>query len=66
MIYSHIAGQEIPMLEVVDVGHGMSHEDIFKMVAFGRNKSDTNDTCCIGTYGHVFKVFLASFTTVVI
>ncbi|KAI3668913.1 hypothetical protein L6452_40130 [Arctium lappa] len=55
MIYSRIVGKEIPMLAVVDDGHGMSHEEIMKMVSFGRKQPDTNDSNYIGRYGVGFK-----------
>ena len=60
MIYSSIAGKEIPMLAVVDDGNGMSHEEIMKMVSFGRKQPDTDDPNYIGRYGVGFKVFLPS------
>lgn len=55
MIYSSIAGKEIPMLAVVDDGHGMGHDEILKMVSFGRKQPDTNDPKYIGRYGVGFK-----------
>ncbi|XP_024978756.1 MORC family CW-type zinc finger protein 2B-like isoform X2 [Cynara cardunculus var. scolymus] len=55
MIYSRIAGKEIPMLAVVDDGHGMSHQEIMKMVSFGRKQPDTSDSNYIGRYGVGFK-----------
>ncbi|KAL7589355.1 hypothetical protein Lser_V15G39763 [Lactuca serriola] len=55
MIYSSIAGKEIPMLAVVDDGNGMSHEEIMKMVSFGRKQPDTDDPNYIGRYGVGFK-----------
>ncbi|GKB88652.1 MORC family CW-type zinc finger protein 2B-like protein isoform X1, partial [Tanacetum coccineum] len=55
MIYSSIAGKEIPMLAVVDDGHGMGHDEILKMVSFGRKQPDTNDPDYIGRYGVGFK-----------
>lgn len=57
MIY--FGGKEIPMLAIVDDGHGMSHEDILKMVSFGRKQPDANDPNYIGRYGVGFKVFLS-------
>ncbi|KAJ9557553.1 hypothetical protein OSB04_012167 [Centaurea solstitialis] len=55
MIYSRIADKEIPMLAVVDDGIGMGHEEIMKMVSFGRKQPDTNDPNYIGRYGVGFK-----------
>ena len=61
MIYSRLAGKEIPMLAVVDDGHGMSHDEIMKMVSFGREKRDTDDPNYIGRYGVGFKVIISFF-----
>ncbi|CAI9299015.1 unnamed protein product [Lactuca saligna] len=55
MIYSNIAGKEIPMLAVVDDGSGMSHDEIMRMVSFGRKQPDTDDPNYIGRYGVGFK-----------
>ncbi|KAK1432479.1 hypothetical protein QVD17_09376 [Tagetes erecta] len=55
MIYWSLVGKEIPMLAIVDDGHGMSHEDIIKMVSFGRKQPDANDPNYIGRYGVGFK-----------
>lgn len=55
MIYSRIVGKEIPMLAVVDDGHGMNHEEIMKMVSFGRKQPDIDDPNYIGRYGVGFK-----------
>ena len=50
------SGNEIPMLAVVDNGHGMGHDDISKMVMFGNEQPDTNDPNRIGRFGVGFKV----------
>ncbi|PWA84033.1 protein microrchidia 7 [Artemisia annua] len=49
------SGNEIPMLAVVDNGHGMGHDDISKMVMFGNEQPDTNDPNRIGRFGVGFK-----------
>nr|GEZ75822.1 MORC family CW-type zinc finger protein 2B-like isoform X1 [Tanacetum cinerariifolium] len=49
------SGNKIPMLAVVDNGHGMGHDDISKMVMFGRKQPDLNDPNRIGRYGVGFK-----------
>lgn len=59
MIYFSIVDKEIPMLAIVDDGHGMSHEEIMKMVSFGRKQPDSSDPNYIGRYGVGFKVFLS-------
>ncbi|KAI3725743.1 hypothetical protein L1987_65535 [Smallanthus sonchifolius] len=55
MIYSSIVGKEIPMLAILDDGHGMSHEEIMKMMSFGRKQPIANDSNYIGRYGVGFK-----------
>ncbi|XP_071710948.1 uncharacterized protein [Rutidosis leptorrhynchoides] len=55
MIYFKAAKREIPMLAVKDDGHGMSHEDLLRMVTFGRKQPDTNNPDIIGRYGVGFK-----------
>ncbi|KAL8251542.1 hypothetical protein R6Q59_035235 [Mikania micrantha] len=55
MIYSSLVGKEIPMLAIVDDGHGMNHEEIMRMVSFGRKQPDVNDPNYIGRYGVGFK-----------
>ncbi|KAK4434280.1 MORC family CW-type zinc finger protein 3 [Sesamum alatum] len=55
MIYSKTASKDIPMLSVIDDGHGMSHTDIIKMVSFGRRHPETDDQDHIGRYGIGFK-----------
>ncbi|GJR05873.1 MORC family CW-type zinc finger protein 2B-like protein isoform X1 [Tanacetum coccineum] len=49
------SGNKIPMLAVVDNGHGMGHDDISKMVMFGRKQPDIHDPNRIGRYGVGFK-----------
>ncbi|XP_076937812.1 uncharacterized protein LOC143605667 [Bidens hawaiensis] len=55
MIYFSIVDKEIPMLAIVDDGHEMSHEEIMKMVSFGRKQPDSSDPNYIGRYGVGFK-----------
>ncbi|KAJ0542639.1 MORC family CW-type zinc finger protein 3 [Helianthus annuus] len=55
MIYSRVVGKDIPMLAILDDGHGMSHEEIMKMMSFGRKEPNANDPNCIGRYGVGFK-----------
>ncbi|XP_042010035.1 ATPase MORC2-like isoform X2 [Salvia splendens] len=53
--YSKIACKEIPMLSLIDDGHGMSHADIQRMVSFGHGKTEVDDPNHIGMYGIGFK-----------
>ncbi|KAL2242169.1 UNVERIFIED_CONTAM: MORC family CW-type zinc finger protein 3, partial [Sesamum indicum] len=55
MIYSRTASKDIPMLSVIDDGHGMSHSDIQRMVSFGHGQPETDDPDHIGRYGIGFK-----------
>ncbi|OVA00681.1 zinc finger protein [Macleaya cordata] len=53
--YSKIAGEKIPMLSVIDDGHGMSHQEIMVMLSFGHKRSDAYDQDSIGRFGIGFK-----------
>ncbi|KAL5707255.1 hypothetical protein ACHQM5_025324 [Ranunculus cassubicifolius] len=46
---------EIPMLLVIDDGHGMSHEEILGMLSFGREAPEEDDPMRIGRFGFGFK-----------
>ncbi|KAI3941549.1 hypothetical protein MKX01_039735, partial [Papaver californicum] len=46
---------QIPMLSVVDDGHGMSHQEIMVMVSLGHKQTDANDPDQIGRFGIGFK-----------
>ncbi|CAK7357581.1 unnamed protein product [Dovyalis caffra] len=54
-IYSKRAGKEIPMLSVIDDGHGLTHQEVEKMVCFGHKKPDADDPNRIGRFGVGFK-----------
>lgn len=54
-IYSKRAGKEIPMLSVIDDGHGMIHQEVEKMVCFGHKKPEADDPDRIGRFGVGFK-----------
>lgn len=58
--YSKTACKEIPMLSLIDDGHGMSHADIQRMVSFGHGQTEVDDPDHIGMYGIGFKVLLHS------
>ncbi|KAL8492252.1 hypothetical protein ACS0TY_023768 [Phlomoides rotata] len=55
MVYSITVDKDIPMLSVIDDGHGMHHEDIQRMISFGRGQPKTDDSDHIGKYGIGFK-----------
>lgn len=56
LIYAKNAGKEIPMLSVIDDGHGMTHREIVRMLAFGHKQPDADDADHIGRFGIGFKV----------
>ncbi|KAL6504291.1 hypothetical protein OROGR_026214 [Orobanche gracilis] len=53
--YSKTAGKDIPMLSLIDDGHGMSHEDVRRMISFGHAQPEIDDPNHIGRYGVGFK-----------
>ncbi|KAL0366322.1 UNVERIFIED_CONTAM: MORC family CW-type zinc finger protein 3 [Sesamum radiatum] len=55
MIYSKTGSKDIPMLSVIDDGHGMSPSDIQRMVSFGHGQPETDDPDHLGRYGIGFK-----------
>lgn len=57
MVYSITAKDNIPMLSVIDDGHGMNHADIQRMISFGHGQPKADDPDHIGKYGIGFKVF---------
>lgn len=46
----------IPVLQFVDNGRGMNHEEIVKMLSFGHKRPDETDAEQIGHFGVGFKV----------
>ena len=58
MIYSTKAGKNIPLLSVIDDGHGMTHQDIVRMTSIGHKQPDEDDLERIGRFGVGFKVRL--------
>ncbi|CAI9775887.1 unnamed protein product [Fraxinus pennsylvanica] len=55
MLYSKTAGKDIPMLSIIDDGHGMSHQDIVRMISFGHVQPEADDPDHIGRFGIGFK-----------
>lgn len=56
VVYSKPAGKDIPMLSIVDDGHGMTHHEIVKMISFGHKQPEADDPNRIGRFGIGFKV----------
>lgn len=54
-LYFKRAGKKVPVLSVVDNGHGMSHVEIVRMLSFG-HKQPEEDSDKIGRFGIGFKV----------
>lgn len=57
-IYFKKAGKDIPMLSIIDDGHGMTHQDVVRMTYFGHKQPDADDPNRIGRFGVGFKVRL--------
>ncbi|CAH9098380.1 unnamed protein product [Cuscuta epithymum] len=55
LVYLKSIGEEIPMLSVVDDGCGMNHQEILKMISFGHQQPEEDDTDRIGRFGIGFK-----------
>ncbi|CAK9141232.1 unnamed protein product [Ilex paraguariensis] len=55
MIYSQKDDKDIPMLSVIDNGHGMTHQEIVRMISFGHSQPDADDPDRIGRFGIGFK-----------
>lgn len=56
VIFFKQAGRNIPMLSVIDDGHGMTHQDVVRMTYFGHKQPNADDPGCIGRFGVGFKV----------
>ncbi|KAG8660127.1 MORC family CW-type zinc finger protein 3 isoform X1 [Manihot esculenta] len=55
IIYSKRDGKDIPMLSVIDDGHGMTHQEVVRMMCFGHKQPDANHQDHIGRFGVGFK-----------
>ncbi|KAJ1693240.1 hypothetical protein LUZ63_009938 [Rhynchospora breviuscula] len=53
--YSKKEGKKIHVLSIVDDGHGMSHDEIMTMVAFGHDLPECQQPDRIGRFGIGFK-----------
>ncbi|CAA0840731.1 Unknown protein [Striga hermonthica] len=54
-VYAKNVGKDIPMLSIIDDGHGMSHADVRRMISFGHAQPEADDPQHIGRYGVGFK-----------
>ncbi|CDP01756.1 unnamed protein product [Coffea canephora] len=55
MVYYKPAGKDIPMLSIIDDGHGMTHQEIVRMISFGHKQPEADDPDHIGRFGIGFK-----------
>lgn len=62
-MYSKKAEEMIPVLSVVDDGHGMSHIQILRMLSLGHKQPYDDDPHHIGRFGVGFKVSFYTFHT---
>lgn len=62
MIYYKQAEKDIPMLSIIDDGHGMTHEEIVRMMYFGHKQPDADNPDRIGRFGVGFKVTFVTFS----
>ncbi|KAL3527320.1 hypothetical protein ACH5RR_011976 [Cinchona calisaya] len=54
-VYSKPTGKGIPMLSIMDDGHGMTRQEIVRMVSFGHKQPEVDDPNHIGRFGIGFK-----------
>ncbi|RZC66078.1 hypothetical protein C5167_009772 [Papaver somniferum] len=53
--HSEMHGERIPMLALIDDGHGMSHDELLVMLSLGNKKFHQDDRERIGKYGVGFR-----------
>uniref|UniRef100_A0A7N0UVC5 Morc S5 domain-containing protein n=1 Tax=Kalanchoe fedtschenkoi TaxID=63787 RepID=A0A7N0UVC5_KALFE len=63
MMFMKEFGEEIPVLAVVDDGHGMNHQDVVRMTSFGLKMRDGHDSDHIGLFGVGFKTAISRSVT---
>ncbi|XP_020103048.1 MORC family CW-type zinc finger protein 4-like isoform X2 [Ananas comosus] len=54
-LYSKKEGKRVPVLSVIDDGHGMSHTEIMRMLSFGHKQPNEDEQDRIGRFGIGFK-----------
>jgi hypothetical protein len=55
-LFSKKAQKKIPVLSVIDDGHGMTYPDIMRMISFGHKRPNGHREDQIGRFGIGFKV----------
>jgi len=55
-LFSKKAQRKIPVLSVIDDGHGMTYADLMRMISFGHKRPTDHREDQIGRFGIGFKV----------
>lgn len=55
-LFSKKAQKKIPVLSVIDDGHGMTYPDMMRMISFGHKRPNEHREDQIGRFGIGFKV----------
>jgi len=55
-LFSKKAQRKIPVLSVIDDGHGMTYADMMRMISFGHKRPTDHREDQIGRFGIGFKV----------
>lgn len=55
-LFSKKAQKKIPVLSVIDDGHGMTYPDMMRMISFGHKRPNGHHEDQIGRFGIGFKV----------
>lgn len=55
-LFSKKAQEKIPVLSVIDDGHGMTYTDMMRMISFGHKRPNEHREDQIGRFGIGFKV----------
>lgn len=63
-IYSKRASGSIPLLSIIDDGHGMTHQEIVRMTCFGHKQPEAYEPERIGRFGVGFKVSLSLYVEI--
>ena len=59
--FSKKAQRKIPVLSVIDDGHGMTYADMMRMISFGHKRPTDHREDQIGRFGIGFKVDTSHF-----
>lgn len=60
-LFSKKAQEKIPVLSVIDNGHGMTYPDMMRMISFGHKRPNGHREDQIGRFGIGFKVEISQF-----